>query len=185
MGLDTLAASQILRRLRDRELLELHPAGSQSYYTLGPGLWADDRPDQGKLVLDRGERLADRGELGPDRGELPADRGGLVSDRGEFGAAPSTVTAGEILDLDPALHQALASLGTRPRKEKLRQVIGQLCSDQWRTGAWLAGLLNRQPQNLSDRHLSPMVKDGLLERRFPDIPNHPEQAYRSPSPSNP
>jgi ATP-dependent DNA helicase RecG len=80
---------------------------------------------------------------------------------------------------DPALQQLLASLGTRPRKEKLRQVIGMLCSDQWRSVAWLAALLNRQPRNLSDRHLSPMVKDGLLERRFPDIPSHREQAYRS------
>ncbi|MCP9895387.1 hypothetical protein KBZ20_16605 [Vulcanococcus limneticus Candia 3F8] len=54
MGLDTLAASQVLRRLRDRSMLELHGAGSQSYYTLGPALLAGDRPDQGKLALDRG-----------------------------------------------------------------------------------------------------------------------------------
>ena len=95
-----------------------------------------------------------------------------------MGTHPNTVSAGEILALEPALHQALASLGTRPRKEKLRQVIAQLCSDQWRTGAWLAQLLSREPQNLTDRHLTPMVRDGLLERRFPDILNHPEQAYR-------
>ncbi|MFM7642955.1 MAG: hypothetical protein ACKO45_15580 [Cyanobium sp.] len=33
--------------------------------------------------------------------------------------------------------------------------------------------------NPSERHLVPMVKQGLLERRYPDIPTHPEQAYRS------
>lgn len=54
MGLDTLAASQVLRRLRDRSMLELHRAGPQSFYTLGPGLLADHRPGQGHLVLDRG-----------------------------------------------------------------------------------------------------------------------------------
>jgi ATP-dependent DNA helicase RecG len=54
MGLDTLAASQVLRRLRDRSMLELHRAGPQSFYTLGPGLLADDRPGQGHLILDRG-----------------------------------------------------------------------------------------------------------------------------------
>jgi len=26
-----------------------------------------------------------------------------------------------------------------------------------------------------------MLKDGLLERRFPDIPSHPDQAYRAKS----
>jgi len=31
MGLDTLGASQILRRLRDQGLLELHPAGSPGF----------------------------------------------------------------------------------------------------------------------------------------------------------
>ena len=36
MGLDTLAASQVLRGLRDRELLHLHPHGAQSYYALPP-----------------------------------------------------------------------------------------------------------------------------------------------------
>jgi len=54
IGLDTLSASQVLRRLRDRSMLELHRAGSQSYYTLGPALLAGDRPDQGKLAFDRG-----------------------------------------------------------------------------------------------------------------------------------
>ena len=163
IGLDTLGASQVLRRLRDRSMLELHRAGSQSYYTLGSGLLGD-RTDQGTLALDRGELTADRGGLGPDRGGLGPDRGGL---------------------LDPELQQVIASLGTRPRKEKLRQAICHLCSDQWRSVAWLASLLKLKPRNLSDRHLTPMLKDGLLERRFPDIPSHPEQAYRLRSTSNP
>jgi hypothetical protein len=171
IGLDTLAASQVLRRLRDRSMLELHRAGSQSYYTLGPALLGGDRTDQGKLVLDRGELAADRGGVPADRGGFSPDRGGLEQDRGGL--------------LDPELQQVIASLGTRPRKEKLRQAIGQLCADQWRSVAWLAALLKLQPRNLSDRHLTPMLKDGLLERRFPDIPSHPEQAYRSmPSPAS-
>jgi len=88
--------------------------------------------------------------------------------------------------LDPELQHVIASLGSRPRKEKLRQAILRLCADQWRAVAWLAALLQFEPRNLSDRHLTPMLKDGLLERRFPDIPSHPEQAYRSmPSPASP
>jgi ATP-dependent DNA helicase RecG len=143
MGLDTLGASQVLRRLRDRRLLELHRAGSQSYYTLEPRLRVAD-------AADRGERHADRGELGADRGELA-----------------------------PSLQQAIAGLGGRPRKERLRQVIGQLCAGHWRTAAWLADQLNIEAGNLSDRHLAPMVRDGTLERRYPETPTHPEQAYRT------
>ncbi|MCS5693562.1 hypothetical protein NZK33_16465 [Cyanobium sp. FGCU-6] len=40
IDLDTLGAGQVLRRLRDRSMLELHRAGSQSDYTLGPALLA-------------------------------------------------------------------------------------------------------------------------------------------------
>ena len=151
MGLDTLGASQILRRLRDRGLLELHARGSQSYYTLALPLRLHDAADRGEQVPDRGELQSDRGELGPDRGE----------------------------QLAPSLLEAIAGLGVRPRKEPLRRVIAQLCAGHWRTPAWLAGQLNIEAGNLSDRHLAPMVKIGTLERRYPETPTHPEQAYRT------
>ena len=158
MGLDTLGASQILRRLRDRGLLELHPAGSQSYYTLAPRLRSAESADRGEQVPDRGELPSDRGELGPDLGELGADRGEQLA---------------------PSLLEAIAALGVRPRKEPLRQVIAQLCAGHWRTPAWLADQLKMEPGNLSERHLAPMVRDGTLERRYPETPTHPEQAYRT------
>jgi ATP-dependent DNA helicase RecG len=158
IGLDTLGASRVLGRLRDRSMLELHRAGAQSYYTLAHELLPADHADRGDLPVDRGELKADRGELAADRGELKTDRGE---------------------SLDPAMQGAIAGIGKRPRKEKLREVIAQLCLDHWRTSAWLAHLLDIKVPNLVDRHLGPMVKDGTLERRFPDKLNHPEQAYRA------
>jgi hypothetical protein len=77
------------------------------------------------------------------------------------------------------LLEAIAALGVRPRKEPLRQVIAQLCAGHWRTPAWLADQLKMEAGNLSDRHLAPMVKIGTLERRYPETPTHPEQAYRT------
>ena len=149
IGLDTLNASLLLRRLRDRSLLELHPHGANSYYTLPPPL---------SEATDRGERDADRGDLAQDRGERDADRG----------------------ELAPEILAAIGQLGTRPRKERLRAVIATICARRdWTTPAELARWLNILPANLTDRHLSPMVKAGQLERRFPDTPTHAEQAYRS------
>ena len=40
-GMDTLAASQLLRDLRDRDLLTLHAHGAASYYTFSEALRAD------------------------------------------------------------------------------------------------------------------------------------------------
>jgi ATP-dependent DNA helicase RecG len=146
IGLDTLGASQVLRRLRDRGLLELHPAGSHSFYTLTP-------------------RLRQEGIEASDRGEQPADWGEQPADWGEQN--------------EPALQAAITALGERPRKQRLRSVLQQLCMGEWRTPAWLALQLNMDARKLSERHLSPMVASGELQRRFPETPTHAEQAYRT------
>jgi ATP-dependent DNA helicase RecG len=61
-GLDTLAASLVLRKLRDAGLLEMHPAGAQTYWMLGAEALASDvrhasaGPHQEGLDADRGAR---------------------------------------------------------------------------------------------------------------------------------
>jgi ATP-dependent DNA helicase RecG len=88
-GLETLGASGLLRRLRDRELLTLHAAGPASYYELGPAVRIPARDGLGSGPGDTADRgglesgeAADRGGFGPDRGGLeagePADRRGLT-----------------------------------------------------------------------------------------------------------
>ena len=177
-GLDTLRASQLLRGLRDRELLTMQGRGADSFYTLTPVV-RDLAVDRGELSdgsggasrADRGELRADRGELRADRGELPADRGEPRADRGEL---PADV------------QRAVDGLGLRPRKERLRAVIGAICAARgWTTAGEIARFLSFSQRNLSGRHLTPMVEAGRLERRYPDNPTHPEQAYRAHSPEAP
>jgi hypothetical protein len=38
--------------------------------------------------------------------------------------------------------------------------------------------LSRDAENLQGCTLAGLVKKGLLELRFPDVPNRPDQAYR-------
>jgi ATP-dependent DNA helicase RecG len=155
-GLDTLTASALLRKLRDRNLLQLHAHGPSSYYTLPSALTGG---------MDRGKQPADRGEYPADRGEQSADRGEQPADRGELGA--------EVL-------KAIKELGVRPRKKRLREVIAMICARRdWTTPAELSLWLQIVPENLSTRHLSPMFESGELERRFPDNPTHAGQAYRT------
>jgi ATP-dependent DNA helicase RecG len=152
----------MLRRLRDRGLLELHAAGSASHYTLPPS-----------LASVRGERDADRGELDVDRGELDADRGELGSDRGELGSDRG----------EPRDARIVARLGKRPRQGPLRAALVELCAIRPRTASELAGLVRQQASNLVQRHLSPMVEEGRLALRYPDAPTHPDQAYRATAPT--
>ncbi len=75
---------------------------------------------------------------------------------------------------------AIARLGVRPRSQRLREVIALICSHRtWTTPAELARWLQIMPENLTTRHLSPMVESGQLERRYPDKLTHAEQAYRA------
>jgi hypothetical protein len=43
----------------------------------------------------------------------------------------------------------------------------------------LATLLSCDTENLQGRILAELVKKGLLELRFPDVPARPDQTYRS------
>ena len=205
MGLDTLAASQLLRGLRDRDLLTLHSRGAASYYTLSPAL----RENIG------GSSDADRGELGDpidttsapidttsaridtssariggssariggnsdvDRGELDADRGELDADRGELDADRGELTT-DRGELPADVQNAIKHLGTRPRKGKLRAVIEAICAArEWTTSGEIARFLSFSQRKLGSRHLMPMVEAGKLLRRYPNNPTHPDQAYRA------
>ena len=68
--------------------------------------------------------------------------------------------------------------GKLPAAE-MQALVLRLCDGRWLTSKDLAALLNRDAENLQGRILGGMVKKGLLELRFPDVPNRPDQAYRS------
>lgn len=159
-GLDTLSSSIVLRGLRDKNLLELHNRGSQSYYTLPP--------DLGEPAADPGERTPELWEQTPDVGEQTPELGEPEADVEE---PPPDITA------------SIARLGKRPRRQPLRAVIYTLCAQgKWMTSAELAQLLNLGQSHLAAAHLGPMASNGLLERRYPDNLTHPRQAYRAVSP---
>ncbi len=159
-GLDTLSASYLLRGLRDRDLLALHSHGPNSYYTLTSVLISQ----VGEYRAKGKERGADGGEFGPDTGKLGSDTGKLGSDTGK---------------LTDDIQAAIDQLGQRPRRENLRPVIRAICDQgRWVTAATLADYLGFQKKNLLG-HLGEMVQSKELERRFPDKPKHPRQAYRA------
>lgn len=82
---------------------------------------------------------------------------------------------------DPALLQIanpVRGVG-RANREVLRQIILDLCRLRFLSIAELASLLDRGPEYVRARFIKPMTDEGLLERRFPQQPNHEQQAYRT------
>jgi len=188
-GLDVLASSNQLRQLRDLGLLEPRGKGSATHYVLA-GLARTPaasvaEPETGGIagqtagLVGHSEQQkgapagpADRPDLASDRPDPPSDRPDLPSDRPDL---PE-----HLEPLPEELTRSVEALGQRPRQEPLRAVIEALCG--WRAlSAEALGLyLGMNYENLSKRHLAPMVADKRLSRTYPESPNHPAQAYRAP-----
>ena len=66
-------------------------------------------------------------------------------------------------------------------KKTMEQAILELCTDSFLTAKQLSVLLGRSQHTLSNHHLNKMIREGKLELRYPNIKNHPNQAYRSGS----
>jgi len=198
-----------LRKLKTLGWLESKGKGRASYYVPTPELLADrvesedadrvefpadrvesnadrkefktDRQElnetyRGELEPDRGEFDPDRGEFGVDRREFKTDRGTFAADRVEF-AADRVEFNGELLPVD--IMDKLKTLGSRPRKEKLRIMILGLCNWRAMDAKSLAEIMNnRVVRRLVAAHLTPLLRQGLLKHTYPNMINHPRQAYK-------
>jgi ATP-dependent DNA helicase RecG len=155
---DTLGASQSLRRLRDAGLLEQKGRGSGTFY----------QPTQRLLGSDE-DALA----LSSNPPALSSNLGGLSSNPGGLSSNPHWA------GLPENLREVVSSLGQRAAPARMQEAIIALCQHRPWQAAELAALLNRTPDYVATQHLRPLVNAGVLAYTLPDVPNHPHQAYRA------
>ena len=88
-------------------------------------------------------------------------------------------TGDSVPDVDPTVLQVAAPARRSQRlpPEQMEKIIVDLCRGRWWTRRELAALLQRNPDSLRSRFLTPMVAHGLLRLRYPDKPNRADQAY--------
>ncbi len=68
--------------------------------------------------------------------------------------------------------------GWRSMPEQLAAVL-QFCASGWRTLPEIALAVHRRESTVRTMYLRPLLDRGELERRHPDNPQHPHQAYRT------
>lgn len=166
-GLDTLQASSVLRRLRDRSLLEKQGSGNRTYYTLSaPGITSE----QGILPLENNNEPAIA--LGDSESSHKLETNSHKQDA-EFPQVPA--------EISPLLQERIKALGSKPRQQTLRNLIIDLCSVRPFSATELCELFGRKdPRDLTRNHLKPMREAGQLILRFPESTKHPHQAYMVP-----
>ncbi|MFM2045689.1 MAG: hypothetical protein RLY86_4265 [Pseudomonadota bacterium] len=176
--LDTLAASLCLRRLRDRGLLDQRERGSATYYVPSARVVFADLPPlgghPGNLPAEPDNPLAEPDNLPAEPDNLPTPSGTMPPNTGHA-AGPGVMRQG----LPPHLLDQVVALKGHASGERLLAVIVALCSWRELTRKELAATLERSPKYLGG-HLKSLVGSGRLVPRFPDQPNHPQQAYRAP-----
>lgn len=155
--------TRILQGLVGREFLEQVGQKRGTYYRL-PGQAAEAGtvapPEPGVLTDD-------------DRGSLHKEEDSLHKEEDSLHKAPP--------EEDPAL-LAIAQLSREKRRlspEETEQIVQRLCQGRYLTVKQIATLLERNPDAVRNRFLTPMVENRTLDLRFPNEPNRPDQAYTS------
>lgn len=165
---DTLAASQALRRLRDAGLLTQKGRGSATYYV----------PTEKLLDKALSSQLnpLSRESNGLSRESSPLSRES-EDDSGELDAARRQTARNVLLATVPGnLAARLGALGRRSPPDLARAVVLDLLRQrEWRLEE-LSQLLQRNAEYIRQHYVQPLIKSGdvVMTRE----PNDPQQAYR-------
>jgi len=185
-GLDTLAASQELRAMRDIGLLEMKGKGSQTYYVAG------------RVLLAVGGATSEYGSVGqpsatmvqiPQLRIVKAPAGGTNAPVAPANTPATLANAPDITDPPSARDTLLQELSEEEHREvqalkrrlpdpaPLTELILKLCKRRAYTNQELAILLDREEKGLRRNFLQPLVTQGKLQYKYPGAVSHPDQAY--------
>ncbi len=162
--------TRILKQLCTKGLLESDNRRRWATYRLaGP---AKELPSS-SLHLGGSSLQSGPNSLQTDRSS-PQTGGSLPQSEGVFpadGDGPRSIDLAGIREI----------IGKRKRlpKRETEQIILQLCAKDFFKAQDLAKLLNRSQVGLQNRFLTPMVQQKLLQMKYPEVINHPRQAYRT------
>lgn len=172
---DTVATSQRRARLRDPRLVEQAPRGPATYYMLGEPLVAQLEDVGGDFfsLSQEPEGLSTHPE------GLPRESGTLPSESESLSRVSVALSRESLLsELPDSLRRQIEALGRRSRDtDRLESAILALCALRPWSLRGLAAATERNLAYLQHRYLTPLVRQGRLQRKYPDEPNRPDQAY--------
>ncbi|MCM8622880.1 MAG: putative DNA binding domain-containing protein [Candidatus Accumulibacter sp.] len=169
---DTLTASQSLKKLRDAGLLQQKGRGSATWYQ-----------PTGKMLGDDDSLSSNPDGLSSNPLSLSRDLGALSRDPNSLDKAEAerktklrqTLLAG----LPGELAARVGALGRRSPPDAVRDVVLDLLQQRpWRLEE-LGQLLQRNPEYVRQKYVQPLLEGARIRMTRPEVPNDPEQAYRA------
>ena len=157
---DKIKASFDLRDLKDKEIFEAKGKGKATYYIPGINLHYNKK-EEGESTLVPGESTLVPGESAPVPGESTPVRLSLID------------------KLSPALKEKLKEYSGRVKKKDMEDFICELCDENNFSISQLSIMLNKEEKYLFRKYIKPLREKGILKYTIPDMPNHPQQTYRT------
>jgi len=187
---DTLTASQSLRRLREAGLLERQGRGSATWYSPGDRMTDSDMQARGGL--------ADSSSTPP---SLPVGLDGLSTRLDGLSSRPDGLSTklapgpdgletssngtrederSDLLnELPDELAARIARIGQRHSPEAIRELVIELCRHRDYRAEELGRLLARKIGTVRHDYLRPLLRDERIAMTRPEQPSAPRQAYRT------
>ncbi len=159
---DTLKASSELRLLRNYNLLKSKGKGKATYYIAGDGLSA--RPLDLK---------APAAEI-----SIPPQRGFSTQPPAVSTQPPAVGTQPLHTEIPSAILEEISSLRKKEHNfEKVSELILKVCSVKSMTSVEIAQIFNKREDYLRRKYLKKLIAEKKLKYLYPEMINHPEQAY--------
>lgn len=173
---DTLTASQALRRLRDAGLLAQKGRGSATYYVPTERLAVEV---QG-LSSNPPALSSNPPALSSNLPALSSNPPALSDETSRLPAKFDETLRITLLDnLPGSLAARLGGIGQRHPPQEIRELVVALCAlRDWPVDE-LSVVLRRNPEVVRQNYLRPLMRDGRLTMTNPVEPNDPRQAYRT------
>lgn len=174
---DTLTASQSLRRLRDAGLLAQKGRGSATYYVSTERLLDSGLSSNPEALSSESEGLSTKLDgLSTKVGALSTNPEGLSAMLADEQDAQRKALLNE---LPGALAAKIGAIGQRHPPGEVCDAIVEVCRlRDWRAEE-LATLLQRHSRYVRNNYLRPLMRDGRLAMTNPNEPSDPQQAYRA------
>ena len=174
---DTLTASQSLRRLRDAGLLAQKGRGSATYYVPTERLLVSGLSSNPEALSSEPEGLSTKLDgLSTKTDALSTNPEGLSA----MLANEQDAQRKDLLnELPGALAAKIGAIGQRHPPGEVCDAIVEVCRlRDWRAEE-LATLLQRHSRYVRNNYLRPLMRDGRLAMTNPNEPSDPQQAYRT------
>lgn len=198
-NVDTNRASNLLQRLARKKYLQRYGPDNGAYYTLAATFTEITAPTAKAFETTRATNTRQRKAHSQDSASyntlFSPEELNLTSPVRAPKSSVDTSTWGSQISQGPQKAGLLYTTSTqgsqilgasgkgakqpRARTLETRQKVLDLCTSDFRTPEFIASELGLKLPNLRTTYLAPLLEAGLLEPKYPEVTNHPLQAYRA------